>query len=102
MEYLKDSLDTGQTENELFSFKSIKAHRASSPPPDSEYLGSSYNLPIDWDTGEITWEPLTNIMVDVNHCGKFKARLMTDGHLTKEPNDRSCFFEKPKIGYVPC
>ena len=24
-------------------------------------------------------------MFDVKHCGKFKARLVADGHLTKEP-----------------
>ena len=26
-------------------------------------------------------------MFDVKHCGKFKARLVADGHLTKEPNE---------------
>ena len=25
-------------------------------------------------------------MFDVKHCGKFKAGLVVDGHLTKEPN----------------
>ena len=24
---------------------------------------------------------------DIKHCGKFKARLVADGHLTKEPNE---------------
>ena len=26
-------------------------------------------------------------MLDVKHCGKFKAILVADGHLTKEPNE---------------
>ena len=26
-----------------------------------------------------------HLVFDVNHCGKFKARLVADGHLTKEP-----------------
>ena len=26
-------------------------------------------------------------MLDVKHCGKFKAKLVADGHLTKEPNE---------------
>ena len=26
-------------------------------------------------------------MFDVKHCGKFKGRLLADGHLTKEPNE---------------
>ena len=35
-----------------------------------------------------------HFVFDVKHCGKFKARLMADGHLTKETNCllRSCFF----------
>ena len=28
-----------------------------------------------------------HFVFDVNHCGKFKARLVADGHLTKEPNE---------------
>ena len=54
MEYLKDSLDTGQTEHGVFNFKSIKEHRGSYSPPDSEYLRNSYNLLIEWETGENT------------------------------------------------
>ena len=77
MENLKDSLDIGQTEDGFSNFKSIKGHRGSYSPPDPEYLGSSYNLLIEWEAGEITWAPLTNIMADVKHCGKFKARFVT-------------------------
>ena len=85
MKYLKDSLDTGQNEDGFSNIKSIKGHRGSYSPPDPEYLGSSYNLLIEWETGEITWEPLTNIMENFKHQEKFKARLVTDGHLTEEP-----------------
>ena len=28
-----------------------------------------------------------HFVFDVKHCGKFKARLVVDGHLTKEPNE---------------
>ena len=28
-----------------------------------------------------------HFVFDVKHCGKFKARLVADGHLTKEPNE---------------
>ena len=31
---------------------------------DAEYLGSSYNLLIKWETGEMTWEPLNK----PHHC----------------------------------
>ena len=28
-----------------------------------------------------------HFVFDVKHCGKFKARLVADGHVTKEPNE---------------
>ena len=28
-----------------------------------------------------------HFVFDVMHCGKFKARLVADGHLTKEPTE---------------
>ena len=64
MEYLEDTLDTGQTENGLYKFKSILDHRGPYSPSDPEYLGSSYNLLIEWEAGEMTWEPLSNIIAD--------------------------------------
>ena len=36
--------------------------------------GSSYILLIEWETGEISWEILTNIMVDFKHRGIFKGK----------------------------
>ena len=64
MEYLEENFDTGQHEDGLYKFKSIKDHRAPYTSTDPEYLGSSYNLLIEWDTGEMTWEPLSNIIAD--------------------------------------
>ena len=48
-----------------------------------------------------------HFVFDVKHCGKFKARLVADEHLTKEPNETVysgvvCFFEKPQISNVSC
>ena len=62
MEYLDDSTDTGQLENGLNKFKCIKVHRGPYTPSDPEYVGSSYNLHIEWETGEMTWAPLSNII----------------------------------------
>ena len=66
------------------SYQSMEP-RGSYSLSDPEYLGSSYNLLIEWETGENTWEPITNIMADFKHSQKFQARFVTDGHLTKEP-----------------
>ena len=73
--------------------------------------GSTYNLLIEWETGEQPWETKDNnkwkeatvydkthiinaqkghqkikvhFVLDVNHCENFKARLVADGHFTKE------------------
>ena len=62
MEYLEDSADTRQLEDGFYKFNCIKDHKGPYPSSDPEYLGSSYNLRIERETGEITWEPLTNII----------------------------------------
>ena len=93
-------------------FKCITDHKGPYTYSDPEYNGSSYNLIIEWETGEQTWETKDNnkweeatvydkkhitnapkghqkirvhFVFDVKHCGKFKARLVADGHFTKEP-----------------
>ena len=62
MEYLEDKTDTGPLEDGLYRFKCIKDHKGPYTPSDPEYNGSSYNLLIEWETGEQTWEPLSNII----------------------------------------
>ena len=42
----------------------VQYYKGPYSPSDPEYIGSSYDLVIEWETGEITWEPLTNIMTD--------------------------------------
>ena len=59
MEYLEDNTDTGQLDNGLYKFKCIKDHRGPYTSSDPEYIGCSYNLLIEWETAEMTWEPLT-------------------------------------------
>ena len=73
--------------------------------------GSTYNILIEWETGEQTWETKdsnkwkeatvydkkhiinaqkghqkikVHFVLDVTHCEGFKARLVADGHFTKE------------------
>ena len=60
MEYLEDKTDTGPLEDGLYRFKCIKDHKGPYTSSDPEYNGSSYNLLIEWETGEQTWEPLSN------------------------------------------
>ena len=69
MEYLEDNTDTGQLDNELYKFKCSRDHRGPYTSSDPEYLGSSHSLLIEWETGEMTWEPLSNIIAsDPYNC----------------------------------
>ena len=39
------------------------------------YLGSGYNLLIEWETGEIAWEPLSNIIAsDTYTCAIYTKK----------------------------
>ena len=62
MEYLEDKTDTGPLEDGLYRFTCIKDHKGPYTSSDPEYNGSSYNLLIEWEPGEQTWEPLSNII----------------------------------------
>ena len=63
MEYLEDNTDTGQLDNGLCKFICIKDCRGPYTSSDPHYLGSIYDLLIEWGTGEMPWEPLSNIIV---------------------------------------
>ena len=51
MEYLKDSLDTGQIEDGFSNSKSIKRYRGPYSLPNPGQHESSYNLLTEWDPG---------------------------------------------------
>ena len=60
MEYLEDKTDTDTLEDGFYRFKCIKDQKGPYTPSDPEYNGSSYNLLIEWETGEQTWETKDN------------------------------------------
>jgi hypothetical protein len=45
----------------IYTFKSILAHQGPLTVKDTWYKGSSWNILIEWDGGETTWEPLNLI-----------------------------------------
>ena len=109
MAYLDDRTDTGLLEDGFYRFKSIKDHKGPYTSSDSAHNGSSYNLLIERETGEQTWETKDNnkwkettahdkkhitkrpqkigvhFVLDIKHYGKLKARLLAGEHFTKEP-----------------
>lgn len=55
----KDETDLG-----VWKFKSISAHQGPLSKGDKEYKGSRYNVLVNWETGENTYEPLHLIAAD--------------------------------------
>ena len=51
-------------EDAYWSFKDIIAHQRPLTKEDPHYKGSSYNVMIEWDTEETTYEPLSLIIQD--------------------------------------
>ncbi len=58
---MEDEIDQEQT---LTKFRAIKDHKGPLDHKDSDYKHSKYNVLIEWETGEITWEPLSVIARD--------------------------------------
>ena len=54
-----DFIEQDQTWDGIWKFREIQSHAGPFKPSDKEYRGSRYNLLIEWESGEITWEPLT-------------------------------------------
>ena len=51
-------------EDAYWSFKGTVAHQRPPTKEDTHYKGSSYNVMIEWDTGETTYETLSSIVQD--------------------------------------
>ena len=61
---LMDSIAKDETEEGLWKFKSITAHQGPLLPSHPAYKGSKYNVLVNWETGESTFEPLATIAAD--------------------------------------
>ena len=61
---LLDHISKDETEEGLWKFKSISAHQGPLSQSHPAYNGSKYNVLVNWETGESTFEPLATIAVD--------------------------------------
>ena len=48
-------------DQELYRFRAIIGHQGPLLASDPDWIGSKYNVQVEWETGEITFEPL-------HHC----------------------------------
>ena len=59
-----DHLDQQEQQEDLYKFRAITGHQGPLSPQDENYKGSKYNVMVEWETGEITEEPLSLIAAD--------------------------------------
>ena len=51
-------------QDSLFKFRDIVAHQGPNESTDPNHKGSKYNVMVEWESGEVTYEPLTLISKD--------------------------------------
>jgi hypothetical protein len=56
--------DGGIDEDNIWKFKRISAHEGPLLTTDKSYNGSAYNVLVEWETGESTFEPLHLVAAD--------------------------------------
>ena len=66
---LLEHLETAQDndlgiDQELFKFRAIIGHQGPLAATDPDWKGSKYNVQVEWETGEITFGPLSVIAAD--------------------------------------
>ena len=61
MDYIQKGTDGEEDLDLLFKFKDILAHQGPLESTDPNHKGSKYNVMVEWEPGEVTYEPLTLI-----------------------------------------
>ena len=64
MDYIQKGTDAEEDPDSLFKFRDIVAHQGPLESTDQNHKGSKYNVMVEWESGEVTYEPLTLISKD--------------------------------------
>ena len=65
LEHLENAQDQDMgMDQELYRFRAIIGHQGPLLASDPDWKGSKYNVQVEWETGEITFEPLSIIAAD--------------------------------------
>ena len=64
MDYIQKGTDAEEDPDSLFKFRDIVAHQGPLESTDPNHKGSKYNVMVEWESGEVTYEPLTLISND--------------------------------------
>ena len=64
MDYIQKGTDAEEDPDSLFKFRDIVAHQGPLESTDLNHKGSKYNVMVEWESGEVTYVPLTLISKD--------------------------------------
>ena len=64
MDYIQKGTDAEEDPDSLFKFRDIVAHQGPLESTDPNHKESKYNVMVEWESGEVTYEPLTLISKD--------------------------------------
>ena len=64
MDYIQKGTDAEEDPDSLFKFRDNVAHQGPLESTDPDHKGSKYNVMVEWESGEVTYEPLTLISKD--------------------------------------
>ena len=64
MDYIQKGTGAEEDPDSLFNFRDIVAHQGPLESTDPDHKGSKYNVMVEWESGEVTYEPLTLISKD--------------------------------------
>ena len=61
---IMDHINDQDQENIVWKFRRIVAHQGPLHPHSKDYKGSRWNVSVEWENGEITWELLSTLAKD--------------------------------------
>ena len=64
-------------DQELYSFRAIIGHQGPLLASDQDWKGSKYNVQVEWETGEITFEPLSLLLLMIQSHVQHMPKKMT-------------------------
>ena len=97
MDYIQKGTDAEEDPDSLFKFRDIVAHQGPLESIDPDQKGSQYNVMVEWEAGEVTYEPLTLIFKeDPINCAVYaKKRDLLDTTGLNHPKRHAKISKRP-------
>ena len=97
IDYIQKGTDGEEDLDLLFKFKDILAHQGPLESTDPNHKGSKYNVMVEWEPGEVTYEPLTLISKkDPINCAVYaKKRDLLDTTGWNHPKRHAKISKRP-------